>query len=263
LSFSCSLPFFIFVVAIATSTVVLSLVYIHSLAIDSSSQEKDRYITARAISIHDIGNSGTSTGITNSIRKNEIGTDQADGLADSNPSIQLSSTKTTNNKKEGRDIMQREQQSGSSFAETQFYARTSHTPTNKRHDLIYQKSDEIYSTPPIEDTFHDAIDDLNTNKDQIIDDKSKKICIFLFVSFIRYASENKMSLHFECECIIVDLFHMNSFTRASTNLTILSVSANGDPQFFFLSSLSHVKCTQRRHTIIKHAYAGHKLVPDI
>jgi hypothetical protein len=71
--------------------------------------------------------------------------------------------------------MQREQQSGSSLAETQFYARTSHTPTTtKRHELIYQKSDDIYSTPPIEDTFHDAIDDLNTNKDQIIDDKSKK-----------------------------------------------------------------------------------------
>jgi len=154
------------------------LVYIHFLDIDSSSPEKDRCITTRAVSIHDIGNSGTSTGITNSIRKNEIGTDQADELVDSNPSIQLSSTKTTNNKKEGRDIMQREQQSGSSFAETQFYARTSHTPTNKRHDFMYQKADEIYSTPPIEDTFHDAIDDLNINKDQIIDDKSKKICIF-------------------------------------------------------------------------------------
>ncbi len=262
MSFSCSFPFFIFVVAIATSTVVLSLVYIHFLAIDSSSPEKDRFITTRAVSIHDIGNSGTSTGITNSIRKNEIGTDQADALADSNPSIQLSSTKTTNNKKEGRDIMQREQQSGSSFAETQFYARTSHTPTNKRHDFIYQKADEIYSTPPIEDTFHDAIDDLNINKDQIIDDKSKKICIF-FVSFIRYASKNKMSLHVECVCVIVDLFHMNSLTRASTNLTILSASANGDPQIFFFSSLSLVKYTRRRHTIIKHAYAGHKLVPDV
>jgi hypothetical protein len=97
----------------------------------------------------------------------------------------LSSTKTTNGRKEGRDIMQREQQSGLSLAETQFYARTSHTPTTKRHGLIFQKSDEIYSTPPIEDTFHDAIDDLNTNKEQIIDDKSKKICIFLCVTFIR------------------------------------------------------------------------------
>jgi hypothetical protein len=89
----------------------------------------------------------------------------------------LSSTKTTNGKKEGRDIMQREQQSGSSLTETQFYARTSHTPTTKRHGLIYQKSDDIYSTPPIEDTFHDAIDDLNTNRDPIIDDKSKRIYI--------------------------------------------------------------------------------------
>jgi hypothetical protein len=106
-------------------------------------------------------------------------------LVDSSPSVQLSSTKTTNGRKEGRDIMQREQQSGLSLAETQFYARTSHTPTTKRHGLIFQKSDEIYSTPPIEDTFHDAIDDLNTNKEQIIDDKSKKICIFLCVTFIR------------------------------------------------------------------------------
>ncbi len=184
LSFSCSLPFFIFVAAIATSTVVLSLVYIHSLDIDSSSPEKDRYITTRALSINDIGTTGTSTGITNSIHKNEITNDQADALVESSPFIQFSSIKTTNGKREGRDIMQREQQSGSSFGETQFYARTSRTPpTNKRHDLIYQKSDEIYSSPPIsppiEDTFHDAIDDLNTNKDQIIDDKSKKICIFL------------------------------------------------------------------------------------
>jgi len=61
---------------------------------------------------------------------------------------------------------------------------------------------------------------------------------FFFVSFIRYASKNKMSLHVECVCVIVDLFHMNSLTRASTNLTILSASANGDPQFFFLFSFS-------------------------
>ena len=78
--------------------------------------------------------------------------------------------------------MQRKQQSAlSSLTETQFYARTSRTPIPKRHELIYQKSDEIYSTPPIEDTFHDAIDDLHTRRDQIIDDKRKKICIFLCV----------------------------------------------------------------------------------
>lgn len=71
-----------------------------------------------------------------------------------------------------------------------------------------------------------------------------------------------MSLHIEY--VIVDLFHMNSFTRASTNLTMLSVSANGDPHFFFslspLAFLSLVKYIQQQHTIIKHAYAGHKLV---
>lgn len=155
-------------------------IHTFSLHTDFSPAEKDRCITTRAISIHDIGNSGTSTGITNSILKNEITTDQADVLVESNPYIQLSSTKTTNGKNEGGDIMQREQQSGLSFAETQFYARTSHTPTSKPRDLVYQKSDEIYSTPPIEDTFHDAVDDFITNKDQIIDDKSKKICIFFF-----------------------------------------------------------------------------------
>ena len=85
--------------------------------------------------------------------------------------------------------MQREQQSGPSLAETQFYARTSHTPTTKRHGLIFQKSDEIYSTPPIEDTFHDAIDDLNSNKDQRIDEKGKKICIFFCVNSIQYINE--------------------------------------------------------------------------
>jgi hypothetical protein len=97
----------------------------------------------------------------------------------------LSSTKTINGKKEGRDIMQGEQQTGSSFAESQFYARTSNTPTTKRHGLIQKNSDEIYSTPPIEDTFHDAIDDLNISKDQIIDDKGKKkICISLFIDLL-------------------------------------------------------------------------------
>jgi len=184
LSLSCSLPFFIFIVAIATSTVVLSLVYTHSLHIDFSPAENDPCITTRAISIHDISNSGTSTGITNFICKNEFTTDQDICLVESSPSLQLSSTKTTSSKNEGRDIMEREQRSGLSLAETQFYARTSHTPITKRHDLIYQKSDEIYSTPPIEDTFHDAIDDLNINKDQIIDDKSKKNLHFFF--FFRF-----------------------------------------------------------------------------
>jgi hypothetical protein len=176
------------------------LVCIHSLDIDSSSPEKDRCITTRATSIHEIGNSGTSTGITNSICKNEITTNQADILVESNSFIQLSSTKTTNGKKEERDIMQREQPSGLSLGESQFYAKTSHTPTNKRHGLIYQESDEIYSSPPIEDTFHDAIDDLNINKDQVIDDdKSKKICIF-FVNCIRYKSEKNEPLCRVCHC---------------------------------------------------------------
>ena len=70
--------------------------------------------------------------------------------------------------------MQREQQSGTSLAETQFYARTSHTPVSKRHGLIFQKSDEIYSTPPLDKKFPHTIED------QLIDDKSKNIYISIF-----------------------------------------------------------------------------------
>jgi len=70
---------------------------------------------------------------------------------------------------------QKQQQRASerTFNETQFYARTSRTPIIKQRSLNYEKSDDFYSTPPIEDTFHDALNDLNTNKDQINDDKSK------------------------------------------------------------------------------------------
>jgi hypothetical protein len=197
LSFSCSLPFFIFLVIIATSTVVLYLVYIHSLHIDSSSQEPVRSISARTISFHDIGTSGTSTGITNSVRQNEATNGRADVLVEASSSLQLSSAKTINGKREGRDIMQPEQQSEPSLAESQFYARTSSTPSTKRHDLIFQESDEIYSSPPpIDDTFHDAIDDLNMTKDQIIDDKSKKFAFFLF-----YEERKKNERSFRvCHC---------------------------------------------------------------
>jgi len=104
----------------------------------------------------------------------------------------LSSTKTTHGKKEGRDIMEHEQQSGSSLAESQFYARTSNTPITQRHDLIYTKSDEIYSSPPMDDIFHDAIDDFSTNQDQTIDDKSKKIYIFLFIRIKMHKSKTNV-----------------------------------------------------------------------
>ncbi|CAM4930060.1 unnamed protein product [Rotaria socialis] len=145
----------------------------------SSLPGKNRSISAQAISVRDIVNSVTSTGITNSIRKDEITIDQIDLLVETSPSIPLSpviiTTTTTTaaaaaaDIKNGRlNIMEREQQSGSSFGESQFYARTPITPTTKRYDFIYQKSDETYSAPIIEDTLHDAIDDLHINKDQII-----------------------------------------------------------------------------------------------
>ncbi|CAF2917376.1 unnamed protein product [Rotaria sp. Silwood2] len=178
LSFSLFFLFFNFVIAIATSTVVLSLVYIRSLDIDSSSPGKDRSICTRAISIHDIGNSGTSTGITNSIRKNEITVDQTNILVESSSSKQLSSAKTRDNKKEGRNIMQKEQKTGSSLAEPQFYARTSNTSTKKQYDLIFQKPDQIYSSPMIKDTYHDAIDDLQINKDPITDIRNMSTKIY-------------------------------------------------------------------------------------
>lgn len=169
MSLSCSVLFFIIAVAIATSTVVSPL--------DSSSTtaaaDNDRSNSLRALSIHDIGTSRTSTGITNSIYKTRIRDEQADVLVDSSPSRQLPLTKTTNGRREDNEeeriIMQREQQSRTSLAETQFYARTSHTPVSKRHGLIFQKSDEIYSTPPLDNKFPHTIDD-----------QSKNICISIF-----------------------------------------------------------------------------------
>lgn len=176
MSFSCFPPFFIVVNAIATSTVVLSLVYIHFLDIDSSSPGKDRSISARAISVHDIISSGTSTGITNSVRKDEINIDPPDVLVETNPSILFSSATTTRDiKKDRSNIMEREQQPASSFAESQFYARTSDAPTIKRYDFIYEKSDQTCPIPIVEDTFHDAMDDHDMNKHKIIDIESKKI----------------------------------------------------------------------------------------
>ncbi len=194
MSFSCSFPFFIFVVTIATSTdcCFIAGIHTHSDHIDFSSPEKDRSIGTRAISYHDIGSSGTSTGLTNSIRKHENTIDQADILVESSFPKHLSSTKTTNGKKEGRDIMEHEQQSRSSLAESQFYARTSNTPITQRHDLIYTKSDEIYSSPPMDDIFHDAIDDLSTNQDQTIDDKSKQNLHFLFIRIEMHKSKNNV-----------------------------------------------------------------------
>lgn len=53
-----------------------------------------------------------------------------------------------------------------SLAETQFYARTSASPT-------IQLANEICSSPPADDTFHDAIDDLSSARDPTPMDKGK------------------------------------------------------------------------------------------
>ncbi len=96
------------------------------------SLEKDHRETTRTISIQNIGSSGTSTGITNSVRKNETINDQIYPMVESTPST----TKTVAEKREGEDAIQ---QSGIALAESQFYARSSNTPHLKRHDFNEKK----------------------------------------------------------------------------------------------------------------------------
>jgi len=108
-------------------------------SLDSSSPEKDHHENTRAISIHTIGSSGTSTGITNSVRKHGTTNDQTYSMVESTPST----TKTMGEKREGENIVE---QSGIAFVESQFYARTSNTPYLERHDFNDKK---------------DTIDDLN------------------------------------------------------------------------------------------------------
>ncbi|CAF4711324.1 unnamed protein product, partial [Rotaria magnacalcarata] len=63
-------------------------------------------------------------GITNSVRKHETPNDQTISMVESAPSTTKPKSTTTNEKREGADIVQPQQQSGISFAESQFYART-------------------------------------------------------------------------------------------------------------------------------------------
>jgi hypothetical protein len=129
-------------------------------SIDSSSTTgKDQRENVQVIANRNIGSSGPNTGITNSVRKNET----------INNTV-IESIPSTNDKKEGI-----------SFAETQFYARTSNTPPcSKRHDINDEKiTNEIYSSPPLDDTFHDAIDDLNISKDQLINEEEKTQELFI------------------------------------------------------------------------------------
>ena len=124
-------------------------------SIDSSSTTgKDQQENVQVIANRNIGSSGPNTGITNSVRKNET----------INNTV-IESIPSTNDKKEGI-----------SFAETQFYARTSNTPPcSKRHDI----NNEIYSSPPLDDTFHDATDDLNISKDQLTNEEEKTQELFI------------------------------------------------------------------------------------
>ncbi|CAF1583217.1 unnamed protein product, partial [Adineta ricciae] len=138
-----------------------------SLPIFSSPEEKDRSIHTRAISNYDIGNSGTSTRITNPIHQDEITTDQTSRLVETSLPVQLSTIKITNSKQRERNLMEHEQETGSSLIDSRLYGQTSGTPTTKRRNLIYSRSEEIYSTPPpMDDVFHDAVDNFNTNQDQ-------------------------------------------------------------------------------------------------
>ncbi|CAF2819700.1 unnamed protein product [Rotaria sp. Silwood2] len=143
---------------------------------DLSSPERDPRNNIRPISVHNIGNDGTCTGITNAVRKSETINDQTYAIVDSTPSTTKIKIISTNEKKEGEDVIQQQQQQQQqpteiSLAESQFYARSSGTPYTKRHELIDEKVNEVYSSPPADDTFHDAINDFNINKDQIMHEK--------------------------------------------------------------------------------------------
>ncbi|CAF0992532.1 unnamed protein product [Rotaria sordida] len=118
---------------------------------DLPSSERDPRNNTRATSVHDISNDGTCT-VDSTI-----------------PSTTKIKTISTNEKQEGENIIQ-QQTTGISLAESQFYARSSNTPCIKRQNFIDEKINEIYSSPPADDTFQDAINDLNINKDQIMNE---------------------------------------------------------------------------------------------
>lgn len=144
--------------------------------LESSLAERDPRDSARTVSLHPTA--GTSTGLTNSVRQNETQNDQTYALVEPTPSVQqiipppIVRT-TTHGMKEGESLMQRQSPAGISLAESQFYVRTSNLPDAKQRDIIDRKSDELYSSPPADDTYHDAIDDLSMPKDPMVFDKGK------------------------------------------------------------------------------------------
>ncbi|CAF1063837.1 unnamed protein product [Adineta ricciae] len=111
---------------------------------------------------HHIGSSGTHTGITNSVRKNETRTERKHPTVESTPSIRSNavSTPIITREREGDDIMQ-QSNAGISLTESQFYARTSNTPQTKRSDLNERKMNEIS---------HDNVADMKISRNQMVRD---------------------------------------------------------------------------------------------
>jgi hypothetical protein len=101
---------------------------------------KDHQENIQPISIHDnIGSTGTSTGITNAVRKNETNHDQEASMV---VEVISSTTKIISEKKEEEPI---------SFSESQFYARTSNTPLYPIKSEV--KTQELFIHEPIKSLF--------------------------------------------------------------------------------------------------------------
>ena len=122
------------------------LFYVRYIPLDSTSTDRDHHHNARAISVQTIGTQGTSTGITNAVRKNATtNNDQICSTIESAPILtKIDAIKTTDNKLEDDSIVQ--QQTKISLDESQFYARTSTSPYSKRHDFNDDNSKELSSS---------------------------------------------------------------------------------------------------------------------
>lgn len=182
--------FFLDPVAVRTSYAFMATIQTQQLSdLDSFGPETSRFSSIQLLSSHDIGHIGTSTGITNSIRKSELIHDQTDIKSELSLSPHyLSSAKpttissyATNNKNNKENLMHREDTAGFSLSESQFYARTSLTPITKRKDFIYKPTEDMFASAPCEETFHDAVEDFQIRQDQSIDEKSKRLTRFLSV----------------------------------------------------------------------------------
>lgn len=145
---------------------------------------------ARTIALHTVG---TSTGITNVVRQNESNPDSTNVRPDRNSALTHSPVKIPSSKnnalKEGNFPMENKLPEKFSFAETQFYARTSATPP------IQRKLDDVCSSPPGDDTFHDAIDELSAHKDIAINRFKGEIKFnLIFVDFPEFLSRKNFDV---------------------------------------------------------------------